>query len=131
MGGADKPRDVDRLHVVFWEKVIMSLFVSLLLFAVLPSLGSAQASCEFSIPATDATGSCDVYDLSEVAQAMPTYVNNSYVFSLCQNVATASIPSPCKNVSGAVAYQYVVKTPACYRLGSLDSVYVVKGPHKL
>ena len=129
MGGADKPRD--RLHVSFWEKISMSLLVSLLLLAVLPSLGSAQASCKFSIPATNATGSCDVYDLSEIAQAMPTYadVNYSYVFSLCQNVATASIPSPCKNASQAVAYQYVVKTPACYRLGSVDSVYVVKGLH--
>jgi hypothetical protein len=131
MGGADKPRDGLNVWVVKRKIFNMSLLVSVLLLALLPSLGSSQASCKFSIPATNATGSCDVYDLSEFTQSIPTYAdsNYSYVFSLCQNVATASVPSQCKNVSQAVAYQYVVKTPACYRLGSVDSVYVVKGLH--
>ena len=106
----------------------MSLLVSLLFLAVLPGFGRPQASCKFSIPATNATGSCDVYDLSDFTQAMPFADSNySYVFSLCQNVATASIPSPCKNASQAVAYQYVNNSQTCYRLGSLDSVYVVRG----
>ena len=107
-----------------------SLVNLLLLLSVLPSLGSPQASCKFSIPATNATGSCDAYDLSDFTQSMPvlyTDSNYSYVFSLCQNVAAASIPSPCKNSGQAVAYQYVNKTQSCYRLGSLDSVYVVRG----
>ena len=110
----------------------MSRLVSLLLFAVLLSSGQghSQVSCKFSIPATNATGSCDVYDLSDFTEAGAMSFadsNYSYVFSLCQNVASASIPSPCKNASQAVAYQYVNNSQTCYRLGSLDSTYVVRG----
>ena len=120
MGGAEKLAQINLST--------MSLWVSILLSAVLPGLGSPQASCKFSISATNITGSCDVYDLSDFTQAMPFADSRySYVFSLCQNVATASIPSPCKNASQAVAYQYVNNTQNCYRLGSLDSVYVVRG----
>ena len=103
---------------------------SLFLFTVLlPSgLGRPQASCKFSIPATNVTGSCDVYDLTKTAEAgAMTYedANNSYVFSLCENVPPSSVPEACKSVSQGAAYQYDKKTKKCYNIGKLDSTYVV------
>ena len=103
---------------------------SLLLFTVfLPSgLGRPQVSCKFSIPATNATGSCDVYDLTKTAEAgAMTYAgaNNSYVFSLCENVPSSSVPEACKSVGQAVGYQYDKRTKKCYNIGKLDSTYVV------
>lgn len=113
------------------EIVKMITLASLFLFTVLlPScLGRPQVPCKFSIPATNATGSCDVYDLTKVAEAgAMTYAdNNSYVFSLCENVPSSAVPEECKkqNVSQAVAYQYINKTKKCYNIGKLDSTYVV------
>ena len=110
------------------------VWLSFLLLALLlpSSLGRPQeVSCKFSIPSTNASGSCDTYDLSSIASLgkwpfYDTVKNYSYVFSLCENVPSASLPAPCKNVSQpAVAYQYVNNTNSCYRLGSLDSIYVV------
>lgn len=103
----------------------------LLLSMFLPSsLGSSQVSCKFSTPATNASGSCDNYDLSAFAEigAWPYFNDNhSYIFSLCSNVPTSAVPAQCKNTSEAVAYQYFNHSKSsCYRLGSLDSVYVVQ-----
>ena len=110
----------------------MAATLSFLLLSVLlsSSLGRAQVSCKFSIPSTNASGSCDNYDLSTFAE-METWPyfgeNYSYIFSLCANVPTSAIPSQCKNTSEAVAYQYINNSKSsCYRLGSLDSVYVVQ-----
>ena len=107
-----------------------TLTLLLLLSVLLPSsLGSPQVSCKFSIPSTNASGSCDNYDLSAFAEIGAWSFfgdNHSYVFSLCENVPTPAIPAQCKNTSEAVAYQYFNNSKtSCYRLGSLDSIYVV------
>ena len=103
----------------------------LLCFVVLPlSWGRPQVPCKFSIPATNATGSCDVYDLSSMVDigARSFFVgNHSYVFSLCENINSSAMPEPCKNASKAVAYQYFNNSKTCYSIGSLDSTYVVRG----
>ena len=106
-------------------------FLSLVLCIVLLPLswGRPQVPCKFSIPATNATGSCDVYDLSSIAEigARSFFVgNHSYVFSLCENVNLSAVPKPCKNASKAVAYQYFNNSKTCYSIGSLDSTYVVR-----
>ena len=103
---------------------------SLLVGTVLLSIGSGlpQVPCKFSIPATNATGSCDVYDLTKIAQAGAmsfTDANSSYVFSLCENVPSSAVPVACKNVSQAVAYLYDKNSKKCYNIGKLDSTYVV------
>ena len=98
-----------------------------LLAVLLPSsLGRPQISCKFAIPASNASGSCDVYDLSKVASSGPrTFSNGSlnYVFSLCENVPFNGVPEACKNASASVAYQYSDRS--CFSIGNLDSAYVV------
>lgn len=100
-----------------------------LVTVLLPSgLGRPQAPCKFSIPATNATGSCDVYDLTKIAQTgAMTYedANNSYVFSLCESVPSSSVPEACKSIGQGVAYHYDKRTKKCYNIGKLDSTYVV------
>ena len=111
----------------------MIFWVSLLLCAaaLLPSgLGSPHASCTFSIPSTNASGSCDTYKLAAFAEikTWPYFNatgNHSYIFSLCANVPSSALPQPCANASEAVAYQYFNNSKTCYRLGSLKNVYVV------
>ena len=98
--------------------------------AVLLSLGQGrpQVACKFSIPATNATGSCDIYDLTKIAgSGAMTYedANSSYVFSLCESVPSSSVPEACKKVGQGVAYQYDKKAKKCYNIGKLDSTYVV------
>ena len=69
------------------------------------------------------------YLLSEIAEtgAMTFNAGNqSYVFSLCENVPSSAVPEPCKNVSQSVAYQYSNNSKTCYSIGSLDSTYVVR-----
>ena len=99
----------------------------MLLSVLLPSsLGRPQVSCKFSIPASNSSGSCDVYDLSKVASSGPRTFSNgslSYVFSLCENVPSNGVPKVCQNASASVAYQYSDRS--CYSIGNLDSVYVV------
>jgi hypothetical protein len=51
--------------------------------------------------------------------------NNTYTFSLCENVPTSSVPEACKSVGQAVAYQYDKKVKKCYNIGKLDSTSVV------
>ena len=107
----------------------MTLFL-LSVCAVLLSLGQGrpQVPCKFSIPATNATGSCDIYDLTKIAgTGAMTYEDTSsnYVFSLCESVPSSSMPEACKNVDQGVAYQYDKKAKKCYNIGKLDSSYVV------
>lgn len=111
---------------------LVSIFI-LCAAAFLPgSLGrphSDAVSCKFSIPSTNASGSCDEYDLSAFTEIVtwPFFnANHSYIFSLCANVPTSATPAPCKNTSEAVAYQYFNNSKSCYRLGSLNSVSVVR-----
>ena len=112
-----------------WE---MTLLASFLLCSVLFSLGQGRPqapACKFSIPATNATGSCDVYDLSKIAAAGAMtyeYANSTYTFSLCQNVPSSSVPEACKSVGQGVAYQYDGKAKKCYNIGKLDSTSVVR-----
>lgn len=120
-----------------YHKMATTLFVRfLLVVSLLPSgLGRSQVPCEFSIPSTNASGSCDTYDLSSIASMRAwTYYDAAraynYTFSLCDNVPSASLPQSCKNISQAVAYVYVNATGDCYRLGSLDSSYVVRFAEK-
>lgn len=112
------------------RRIMAALLGILVLSVLLPSaLGRPQVSCKFSIPATNASGSCDNYDLSTFTEigTWPFFTANySYIFSLCENVPSSAAPKQCSNVSEAVAYQYVNNSNSCYRLGSLNSVYVVQ-----
>ena len=111
----------------------MTLLASFLLCSVLFSLGQGRPqlqapACKFSIPATNATGSCDVYDLSKIAAAGAMtyeYANSTYTFSLCENVPSSSVPEACKSAGQGVAYQYDEKAKKCYNIGKLDSTSVV------
>lgn len=108
----------------------MTLQTSFLLCSLLLSFGQGrpQVPCKFSIPATNATGSCDVYDLAKIAATgAMTYEdgNNTYTFGLCENVPTSSVPEACKSAGQAVAYQYNKKDKKCYNIGKLDSTSVV------
>ena len=119
-----------RGHAFFFYERMSTTSLYPLLFAVLLHTGLGRPhvpACKFSIPATNASGSCDFYDLSTVAGEGPRFLssaNHSYVFSLCENVPSSSVPDVCKNVSESVAYQYTSKT--CYSIGNLDSTYVVR-----
>lgn len=99
----------------------------MLLSVLLPSsLGRSQVSWKFAIPASNASGSCDAYDLTKVASSGPRTFSNgslSYVFSLCENVPSNGVPEVCKNASASVAYQYSDRS--CYSIGNLESAYVV------
>ena len=116
-------------HTCSWK---MTLLASFLLCSVLFYLGQGRPqapACKFSIPATNATGSCDVYDLSQIAAAGAMtyeYANSTYTFSLCENVPSSSVPEACKSAGQGVAYQYDEKAKKCYNIGKLDSTSVVR-----
>ena len=103
------------------KKVHLSASILVTILActlLLPSgWGRPQVPCRFSTPATDAVGSCDVYDLSTVAEMGAksfSTAHNSYVFSLCENVPSSAVPAPCKNASQSVAYQLPNNSKTCY-----------------
>ena len=90
--------------------------------------GHAQqplAICSFIVPATNAPGYCETFDLTGLPQLNFTVTRlYTYALSVCEPLTPSNVPAVCSSrPTGGTAYQF--SSTECHLAGLFDSPFVV------
>ena len=86
------------------------------------------ADCSFKVPATNAPGYCETFDLTGLPQLNFTVAgryNVTYSLSVCEALTPSNVPAVCSSSpTGGTAYQFSTQS-RCRLLGLFNSSFVV------
>lgn len=89
---------------------------------------ASKATTTFHVPATNAPGYCETYDLSKLAAVGGINFTNldgyMYTLSVGANLDKSKLASACQAKAASPAYQFSAKY-GCFALGNLSSALVV------
>ena len=83
------------------------------------------ADCSFKVPATNAPGYCETFDLTGLPQLNFTIAGSyTYALSVCEALTPSNVPTVCSSQpTGGTAYQF--NSSECHLAGLFDSPFVV------